>query len=171
MSNEEFVIRNMVQEDCENIAHAFALQNWNKPAEQYERYFQEQMNNERLILIAEYCGEFAGYLTIVWKPYYPHFLHNGIPEIVDLNVLIKYRKAGIATHLIKNAEEIVALNYDEIGIGVGLIPDYGAAQRLYVKLGYIPDGLGLSKNEQYVKYGDSVIADDDLIICFTKKLK
>ncbi len=26
--------------------------------------------------------------------------------------------------------------------GFGLTPDYGAAQRLYPKLGYIPDGRG-----------------------------
>ncbi len=164
-------IRRMVYEDCENISSAFQLQNWNKPVEQYGAYFKEQQEGIRCVLIAEYCGEFAGYLTIVWQPMYPFFADNHIPEIVDLNVLIKFRKIGIATSLIVEAESIVARDYDEIGIGVGLIEDYGPAQRLYVKLGYIPDGFGASKHEHYLKYGDEVIADDDLIICFTKRIK
>jgi len=169
--NEELNIRAMREEDCETIAEAFKLQNWNKPVEQYRGYYQEQINDKRLILIAEVGGAFAGYLTIVWKTWYPYFLDNNIPEIVDLNVLIKYRKRGIATRLIEQAESIVAKDYDEIGIGVGLISDYGSAQRLYVKLGYIPDGFGASKNECYLKYGYVVSADDDLIMCFTKNLK
>ena len=31
---------------------------------------------------------------------------------------------------------------DHAGIGFGLYADYGAAQRLYIKRGYIPDGRG-----------------------------
>lgn len=160
----------MIYEDGERISHAFRLQNWNKPVEQYHSYFQEQLNGKRFILVAEYNGVFAGYLAIVWKPSYKYFQDNRIPEIVDLNVLIKFRRNGIATSLIEQAEAIVAQDHDEIGIGVALIEDYGAAQRLYVKLGYLPDGFGVSKNGRYLKYGDEVIADDDLIICFTKRL-
>jgi ribosomal protein S18 acetylase RimI-like enzyme len=167
---ENLVLRRLVDEDCETISKAFQLQSWNKPVEQYQAYYQEQLENKRVVLIAECNNEFAGYLTIVWKPHYKFFLEHGIPEIVDLNVLIKFRKHGIATSLIQAAEEIVAKEYDEIGIGVGLLADYGPAQRLYVKLGYIPDGLGMSYNEKFLTYGDQAVADDDLIICFTKKL-
>jgi ribosomal protein S18 acetylase RimI-like enzyme len=167
---DSLIIRRMVPEDSGIIAGAFQLQNWNKPKEQYEAYFQEQLDNKRIILIAEYRGEFAGYLTIVWKSHYKYFSDNNIPEIVDLNVLIKFWKQGIATKLIETAEKLVAHDYDVIGIGVGLTKDYGTAQKLYIKLGYIPDGFGASKNNHYLEYGDEIIADDDLIICFTKRL-
>ena len=33
-----------------------------------------------------------------------------------------------------------------VGIGVGLYPDYGSAQRLYIKRGYLPDGHGATYN-------------------------
>ena len=49
-------------------------------------------------------------------------------------------------------------------------PDYGAAQRLYVKRGYVPDGRGLWQGSHYVTYGDNVTVDDDLVLMFTKQL-
>lgn len=170
INREDILIRKMEYKDCKVIADAFRLQNWNKPVEQYEAYYKEQQDQKRLVLIAEYQGEFAGYLTIVWNSHYQYFVEHNIPEIVDLNVLIKFRKRGIASKLIEAAETIVARDYGEIGIGVGLLRDYGPAQRLYMKLGYIPDGLGASKNNRYLEYGDTITADDDLVICFSKKL-
>ncbi len=65
-----------------------------------------------------------------------------IPEIQDLNVLPPFRRKGIATMLLDRAEAEVACRSDVVGIGVGLHPGYNDAQRLYVKRGYIPDGLG-----------------------------
>jgi hypothetical protein len=57
-----------------------------------------------------------------------------------------------------------------VGIGVGMDADYGSAQRMYVKRGYIPDGRGLFSHGHWVRYGEQVIVDDDLILCFTKEL-
>lgn len=57
------------------------------------------------------------------------------------------------------------------GIGVGLDPDYGAAQRLYVLRGYVPDGRGLHYRDHYVKYGEQITVDDELALYLTKELK
>lgn len=57
-----------------------------------------------------------------------------------------------------------------IGLGVGLYADYGAAQRLYVRKGYIPDGLGITYKGQHIKPGLEVCLDDDLVLFFMKKL-
>jgi hypothetical protein len=38
---------------------------------------------------------------------------------------------------------------ESVGIGVGLYLDYGVAQTMYVKRGYIPDGKGICKNNSY----------------------
>jgi hypothetical protein len=37
-------------------------------------------------------GQFAGYVTVNWRPTYAGFADLSIPEIQDLNVLTKYRR-------------------------------------------------------------------------------
>ncbi|MBS4201874.1 GNAT family N-acetyltransferase [Bacillus sp. FJAT-49732] len=168
---ERLIIRDLRIEDCEIISTAFAEQGWNKPVSQYESYFTEQKEGVRKILVAEFDNQFAGYLTIRWKSDYEPFDSKGIPEIVDLNVLIKFRKKGIAAALMDEAERIVSEKCDCIGIGFGLTGDYGAAQRIYVKRGYIPDGLGMSKSGRFLTYGDQITVDDDLALYLTKTFK
>jgi ribosomal protein S18 acetylase RimI-like enzyme len=163
-------IRSMDKNDVRIISDNFKLQGWNKPIETYQRYFSEQENGEREILIAEIDSNFAGYITIKWKSNYSFFLENNIPEIMDFNVLIKYRRMGIGNKLIDTAEDIIKDKSNLAGIGVGLYSDYGAAHILYVRRGYIPDGKGIYKNNSLIKYGESVIIDDDVVLYFIKKL-
>ena len=59
----------------------------------------------------------------------------------------------------------------EAGIGVGLAPGYRFAQKMYVKRGYIPDGLGIDFKDKKVKFGQKVVADDSLVLHFIKRLK
>ncbi len=68
-------------------------------------------------------------------------------------------------------EQPVFLVSSLVGIGVGLTVDYGAAQRIYVKRGYIPDGCGLMTSGHPVAYFQSILVDDDLRLYFTKNLK
>lgn len=163
-------IRSITLEYCTSISSAFEAQGWTKPIKQFEEYFADQVNGERDILIAECHGEFAGYLTIKWQSYYEPFRNKSIPEIMDLNVLIKFQRKGIATALMNEAERRVGQRSDTIGIAVGLTGDYGNAQRLYIKRGYIPDGLGISQNEKLLRNGDIITVDDDLVFCLTKSL-
>jgi len=55
-------------------------------------------------------------------------------------------------------------------IGVGLYQDYGRAQKLYVHLGYVPNGLGITYKYNSVVPGDSYPVDDDLVIWLKKDL-
>ncbi|MCD4817348.1 MAG: GNAT family N-acetyltransferase [Candidatus Cloacimonetes bacterium] len=161
----------MKEIDCETISKSFQSQNWNKPYQLYEKYFTEQQNGERDVFIAEYEGEFAGYVTIKWKSNYSYFQENKIPEIKDLNTLIKFQNKGIATMLIDKAEEMIKENgYSVVGIGVGLYSDYGIAQRMYVKRGYNFDGRGLMYRGEAVIPGNNVFVDDDLGVFMMKKL-
>lgn len=59
--------------------------------------------------------------------------------------------------------------FGEVGIGVGLYQDYGAAQRLYFRLGYSPDGRGITYKCKSVTPGESYPVDD-LILWLRKKL-
>lgn len=81
------------------------------------------------------------------------------------------RKHGIGTMLINACEEMAKeRDYKNIGLGVGMTADYGNAQRLYVHLGYIPDGRGLHYKHAQLNHGDQAIVDDDLVLFMTKSL-
>ena len=136
-------IRLLTVQDIQPIVVTFAKLGWNKPASQYERYLAEQKSGRRSVLVATLKEVFAGYVTILWESEYPSFRETGIPEIVDFNVLPMLRRQGIGTHLMDEAERRIAERSSIAGIGVGLTGDYGAAQILYFKRGYIPDGRGI----------------------------
>lgn len=164
-------IRLLESNDIPEIAHAFQELGWNKPASQYEHYLVEQALELRDVHVAFVDGNFAGYLTICWKSGYIPFHEKNIPEIVDFNVLPRFRRMGIGTQLMDKAEEEIAMVSPIAGIGVGMTADYGAAQRLYVLRGYIPDGLGLHWKNHHAQYGEQVTVDDDLALYLTKELK
>ena len=152
------------------IAAAFSALGWNKPQSQYERYLAEQAAGTRSVLIARSDGEFAGYVTVAWRSPYPALREAGVPEIQDLNVLPRFRRRGIGTALMDAAEALIGERGDTAGIGVGLYPGYGAAQRLYVLRGYVPDGLGVAWRHRNAAPMDPVIVDDDLVLYFTRRL-
>lgn len=152
------------------IAQAFTDIGWDKPESQYVRYLAEQGAGERRALVARKDGVFAGYLTVVWIPHYEPFRAAGIPEIQDFNVLSRYRRQGIGTALMDAAEALIATRSNTAGIGVGLYPDYGPAQRLYVLRGYLPDGRGIAWNGMHVTPMQEVMVDDDLALYFTRDL-
>lgn len=157
------------ENNFDEIVSAFKVIGWNKPKSIYETYFKEQSDNIRSVIVAKENEKFCGYVTIKWKSDYASFAQQNIPEISDLNILPIYRKHGIGTALI-NACETMAKErgYTSIGLGVGMTADYGDAQRLYVRLGYIPDGQGLHYKCHSLKYGNQVTIDDDLVLFLTK---
>jgi GNAT superfamily N-acetyltransferase len=165
------VIRLLEVNDIPRIANAFKELGWNKPASQYERYLMEQALKARVVYVAFLDGEFTGYLTICWKSSYEPFRERNIPEIVDFNVLPRFRRMGIGTQLMDRAEHGIAKISSLAGIGVGMTPDYGAAQRLYILRGYIPDGRGLHWRNHHVHYHEDITVDDDLALYLTKELK
>lgn len=163
--------RLLTAEDIQPIADAFTAIGWNKPASQYQRYLTEQEAGERVVLVATVASCFAGYVTIVWQSHYPPFRAANIPEVVDFNVLPRYRRQKIGTRLMDEAERRIGARSDIVGIGVGLYLDYGAAQRMYVVRGYVPDGRGVWYNHRQVQPGESVPVDDSLVLYFTKQLR
>ncbi|SRR5258708_1229450 len=163
-------IRILSESDPETISAEFRNIGWGKLVAQYECYLAEQTAGSRICFVANVDGKFAGYVTVNWAPQYIGAVELGIPEIEDLNVLPAFRRKGIGTRLLERAEEEVALRSNVVGIGVGLHPAYNAAQRLYVKRGYIPDGRGGTYRNTYVQEGTRVVLDDDLVLHFTKLL-
>lgn len=163
-------IRLLNESDPAVISQAFQEQGWERSAEQYIHYLAGQRNGERVTLVAEVDGAFAGYVNVLWNSYYPSFREQGIPEINDFNVLMKYQRQGIGSQLMDRAEEVIQERTDTAGIGVGVFSDYGKAQILYAHRGYIPDGKGIHKHDRYIQPGDETIIDDDVVLYLTKKL-
>jgi GNAT superfamily N-acetyltransferase len=163
-------IRVLSGNDPKIISSAFQRAGILKSEAQYQRYFSEQSAGARNCLLATIETEFAGYLTVNWSPAYVVFAESGIPEIEDLNVLPAFRRRGIATLLLDQAEREILVRSTVAGISVGLYPGYNQAQRLYVSRGYIPAGHGVTYRNEYVKEGMQVRLDDDLLLHFTKNL-
>src|SRR5258708_33600782 len=132
-------IRKLEDHDISLMVTAFSQIGWNKPASLFQEYLREQQANERFVWVAFNQDEFLGYVTLKVHSEYLPFAKKNIPEIKDLNVLPACRNQGIGSALMKKAEDKASTYNTQVGIGVGLTPDYGNAQRLYVKRGYIPD--------------------------------
>lgn len=167
---QNLIIRLLEPGDVQQLAEAFVLLGWDKPASQYVGYLREQACGLREVWVAFCENTFAGYVTICWHSNYAPFAEAHIAEIVDLNVLPAFRRRGIGTRLMQMAEERAVMVSPVVGIGVGMTADYGSAQRLYVRRGYLPDGRGLISAGRPVVYGNMVTVDDALCLYFTKKL-
>ena len=133
-----FVIRQMKGSDIDGLAKSFSR--LNKQRDQYEMFWKKHQAARRVTFVAVSGEEIVGYTNLVWQSDYIPFQEMGIPEINNMHVLDTFQKQGIGTALIQEAERVAAK--EKIGIGFGLTSDYGSAQPLYPKLGYIPDGRG-----------------------------
>ncbi len=138
------IIKEMVQSDVKALIHAFATPlTWWSTRRQYQRYWQEQQSNQRVMLIAWHEDKIAGYVNLLYPAQYPGFQKAGIPEINDLGVVAQYRKQGIGTALMDEAEHLAKeKGHAVVGLGCGDTAYYSAAQRLYKKRGYVPDDSG-----------------------------
>ncbi|MEQ9569075.1 MAG: GNAT family N-acetyltransferase [Longimicrobiales bacterium] len=120
--------------------------------------------------VAAVEGGPAGYVTVVWASADPEFRSAGVPEIMDLNVLPRFRRRGLGASLMAAAEQEAWMRAPIVGLRLGLHPGYGAAQRLYVRRGYMPDGTGVVVGGEPVAEGAEVRLDDEPTLRMTKRL-
>ena len=122
-------------------------------------------------LIAVGGSGVIGYLAIVWESDYAGFRRRGIPLVHQIAVARPVRRRGVATLLMDAAEQLTRdRGITTLGITVGLFDEYGPAQRLYGRRGYVPDGRGACRGQRPLSKGMQVTMDDDLIIWLTKDL-
>jgi len=164
-------IRSFAEEDIPTITTSFANADWPKSTSTFQTYWQEQEEGVRHVWVAHVDQQFAGYITLKWESNYKPFSDQNIPEIMDLNVLPLFRRNGVGARFLDTAEAMAATKTNQVGIGVGLYSDYGSAQRLYIKRGYIPDGRGVTYNYQPITPGSNILLDDELVLWFVKQLK
>lgn len=137
-----------------------------------ESYYTEALSRHDIdCILLSVNGVDVGWCLLNHQPKYHLYQRLGAPEIQDLNVRVEYRQQGFGSALIKECEVFAKhKGCSHIGISFGLTASYGAAQRLYIGLGYKPDGAGIMYDRQPVPYGTRCIADDDLTIMLVKEL-
>ncbi|MCA1054102.1 GNAT family N-acetyltransferase [Rossellomorea aquimaris] len=163
-------IRSMKESDGVDFVKAFEAQGWQKPLDLFQAYFMQQSNRKRKVIVAETNKKLAGYVTLVSNSNVGPFASINIPEIVDLNVLIRFQNRGIGNKMMDVAERLASETCDFVSLAVGLHYGYGAAQRMYSKRGYIPDGTGVWYQGKQLEQYAPCVNDDDLTVYLLKEL-
>lgn len=166
----DFIIRPMIETDAKYFAGAFLGYGWGDRTKTLEKYFREQSEGKRRVFVCETEGRPAGYLTLLPEAPCGPYKGMGIPEVVDFNVLIEERGNGFGWALMDAVEAAAKETAGAICLSVGLYRDYGRAQRMYVKRGYIPDGTGAWYDGRNLDPYEDCCNDDDLVLYFSKKL-
>lgn len=165
------LIRDLQQSDARIITDEEIAQGWHADIKKYEMRLRDQSEGRSISLAAEYQGQVAGYINLYPDSKWGAFAGRGYPEIVDFGVLEKYRRHGIGSKLMDTTEQLAAGYSDTVYLEVGLHSGYGSAQRMYVKRGYLPDGTGAWYGDQICEPYADCRNDDDLVLCFFKKLR
>lgn len=163
-------IREMQESDIKDLSQGFINQGWPGREEILARYFLEQECGEREVLVAEVEGALAGYITILPCAKQGPFAEI-YPELSDFNVFEPFQNQGIGNLLLEEAEKRVKLISNKVTLGVGLHSGYGAAQRLYIKRGYIPDGSGVWYRNQPLEMNVTIQNNDDLVLYLSKEFE
>ena len=134
------------------------------------RQLANQEKQECSALLALYHGNVAGYVFLYYKCRWGALANRNLPCVADLIVFEKYRKQRIATILMDVAEDIAGKYSNQVYLEVCLNSEYGPAQRLYVKRGYVPDGKGVYYEEKVCETDAVCKNDDELTLCLIKEL-
>lgn len=166
------LIRDIKQRDFSNLEKYFGEHKiYKKPKNHWENYLNEHAKGNRIVKSVELNDEVIGFGTLKFKSDYAHFQKNNIPEINDILIAPDFRKLGFGRALVEALEYAAKeIGFAKIGLAVGLYSDYGPAQRLYIKMNYVPDGLGITYHNKMVIPGESYPVDDDLLLWLIKPL-
>lgn len=170
LQKEEITIRDMEEADSRNICRA-----QEDESEGNIRYYEKQYGHirEKMCagLMAVCRGEPAGYVYLYYQCKWGALGNQGYPSVVDLSVLPKFRRRGIGALLMDAAERIASEYSDLVYLDVGLNSQFGSAQRLYARRGYLPDGKGCYYEDKVCETDAPCRNSDELTLCLVKKLR
>ncbi len=142
-----------------------------KTRARWQEWYAQHESGERFVCLVKKDSRIVGYGSLLAESAYKPFEEDEVFEIADLWIAKPEREQGLATLLISYFESIAQ---DEeamyIGMGVPLYASYAAAQCLCVRLGYLPDGQGMTYKGVPVVPGKQYPVDDDLRLWFIKDL-
>ena len=168
----KLVIRDMEKADAQVFYDEYTAQGWHPEVAYYLMRIREHAEGKCVALTAVYQGHPAGAVDVYLTANEGPFNGKSWPIIVDFGVLQKYQRKGVGSRLMDVAEQIAAQHADTVCLGVGLCREYGSAQRIYAKRGYIPDGSGVwYQDKPCVQYETVCTVDDDLVLYLLKRLR
>lgn len=162
-------VRRMTYNDIPFICEAYDNKSENDAA-YLKRQLESQDKQECIALLALYNEHVAGYVLLYYKCRWGGLANCNIPSVVDLIVFEKYRREKIATVLMDVAEDIAKKYCNKVYLDVCLNAEYGPAQRLYAKRGYIPDGKGVYYEGKVCETDADCKNNDELTLCLVKNL-
>lgn len=171
MDRGKIAVRPMRREDAEVFAREEIAQGWIHASP--EKLLARMADVEKGLCAAwtaELDGAPAGCVSLYYRAENGPFAGKGIPEIVDLNVLEKFRRRGAASALMDEAEARAAKESRIVSIGVGLHSGYGAAQRMYVRRGYVCDGSGMWDHGRLAEPYGMCENGDELVLYLSKEI-
>ena len=169
-ADNNLLIRSMEVDDALIIYETYLSYGWHPSLEVYKNYYKEQEENKRKVFVAVYEGAICGLCTLVMNPTEGPLVGKGYPEIVDLSVFRHVQKKGIGNKLLDVIEQEAAKVSDTVFLAVGLHSGYGAAQKIYVNRGYMPDGNGVWYRGKPLEQYAPCCNDDSLLLFMSKKL-
>lgn len=170
--DDKVLIRDLRETDISTFVEEFTKQGWHPSADTYIMRLGDEADGKCITFMAEYEGSPAGTVYLYLSCEEGPFAQSGLPIIADLVVLQKYQCKGIGSRLMDAAEKVASDQADTVALGVGLCGEYGSAQRMYIKRGYIPDGSGVwYDGKRCIQYETKCTVDDDLLLYLSKKLR
>jgi GNAT superfamily N-acetyltransferase len=171
MAEQAVDIRRLLPGDIPAAIDEFTELVYKGERSEAERHFGGHLDGKADSFVARLGDRLAGYITVRWESEYEPFRREGIPFIHHLEVFPEFQRRGIGSGLMDAAEGMIATRSRKACICVGLWSAYGAAQRLYVKRGYVPDGRGVCDGHRPLEPGERVEIGHHLLLWFTKELK
>ena len=139
MDGGKIAVRPMRREDAEVFAREEIAQGWIYASP--EKLLARMADAEKGLCAAwtaELDGVPAGYVSLYYRPGDGPFAGKGIPEIVDMDVLEKFRRRGVASALVSRM--LVLMPAGDVSVTTFRAGDAkGAAPRaLYARFGFEP---------------------------------
>lgn len=171
MDNEgDIRLKDIEEQDCERLAEVFLTKGYDESMHLYQTYLSDATVGIKDVILACSLDEIVGYVVINWQSSYEDFKEEGIPEIQDIQVLSNWRRKGIATKLMDEAEKRATNKANYCAVGVGLSEAYEALQNLYEKRNYLPDGKGIFYIQPMVIQNDQLEVYDNQALMMIKHL-
>ena len=161
-------VRAMKESDAAAFNYEYTLSGEVKSGETFNTLYARQRLKKANVYVAEFESKLLGYVVVsvdsdINGRYTAH--------IEDLFVLPLFRKCGVGGNLLDYAESEIVRRFDKVHTSIGIGANYGAAQRLFVKRGYVPDGQGARYNGRILQDGAQAINTRSLCLKYSKELK
>ena len=161
-------VRAMCESDAAAFDYEYTLSGEVKSGETFNTLYARQRLKKANVYVAEFEGKLLGYVVVAYE-----YTLSGevLVHIEDIYVLPLFRKCGVGKSLLDYAEREIMRRYDKAHASIAVGAAYGAAQRLFIRNGYMPDGMGARFNGRILQDGAQATNTRGLCLKFSKELK